>query len=83
LRVRLAAAATRGLASVVSSSDAVEALARMCDAQPEVLRALRSGTALASHPRIAERLRAAGFGRVVVCAPDAAAIVAALREGGG
>jgi uroporphyrinogen-III synthase len=83
LRARLAAAAPRGLASIVTSSDAVEALALMLGDQPEVLRALRAGAALASHPRIAERLRAAGFARVAVCAPDAGAIVAMLREGGG
>ena len=82
LRARLAAAAAGGLASVVSSSDAVDALADALGGQPAVLQALRAGPALASHPRIAERLRAAGFARVFVCAPDAQAIVASLREGG-
>jgi uroporphyrinogen-III synthase len=82
LRERLAAAATTGLASVISSSDAVDALANMLADQPEVLRALRAGNALASHPRIAERLRAAGFARVCVCAPESAAIVASLSEAG-
>jgi uroporphyrinogen-III synthase len=82
LRAGLAAAAAGGLASIVSSSDAVDALAGALDGQPEVLRALRAGRALASHPRIAERLRAAGFARVAVCAPDADAIIASLREGG-
>ena len=81
MRVRLAAAAGAGLASVISSSDAVDALAEMLAGQPEVLQALRAGAALASHPRIAERLRAAGFARVTVCAPDAQAIVGSLREG--
>ena len=80
MRVRLAAAAGAGLASVISSSDAVDALAEMLAGQPEVLQALRAGAALASHPRIAERLRAAGFARVTVCAPDAQAIVGSLRE---
>jgi uroporphyrinogen-III synthase len=82
LRERLAAAAAAGLASVISSSDAVDALADTLASQPEVLRALRAGNALASHPRIAERLRAAGFAKVSVCAPEAAAIVASLREAG-
>lgn len=81
LRARLAAAAGAGLASVISSSDAVDALAEMLAGQPEVLQALRAGAALASHPRIAERLRAAGFARVTVCAPDARVIVGSLREG--
>ena len=83
LRSRLAAAARGALASVVSSSDAVDALANMLADEPAVLQALRAGPALASHPRIAERLRAAGFTRVAVCAPAAGAIVASLREGGG
>jgi hypothetical protein len=51
--------------------------------EPAVLQALRAGPALASHPRIAERLRAAGFTRVAICAPAAGAIIASLREGGG
>jgi uroporphyrinogen-III synthase len=83
LRARLAAAAAAGgLASVISSSDAVDALADGLGGQPAVLQALRAGPALASHPRIAERLRAAGFARVALCAPDADAIIASLREGG-
>ena len=83
LRARLAAAAQAGLASVISSSDAVDALADMLGDQPGVLSALRAGPALASHPRIAERLRAAGFARAAVCALQPQAIVASLREAGG
>lgn len=83
LRARLAEAAVSGLASLISSSDAVEAVASLLAPQPEVLAALRAGPALATHPRIAERLRAAGFARVTVCAARADAIAAALREGGG
>jgi len=82
LRARLAAAVPRGLASVVSSSDAVASLTDALGGQPAVLQALRAGLALASHPRIAERLRSSGFARVVVCAPEAAAILASLREPG-
>lgn len=81
LREALAEAAATGLASVVSSSDAVAALAQMLGAQPEVWAALRAAPALAGHPRIAERLRAAGFAQVRVCALDEAAVRAALREG--
>jgi hypothetical protein len=83
VRARLDAAVVAGLASVISSSDAVDALVRMVDGQPPVLRALRSGPALASHPRIAEKLRAAGFGGAMLCVPEAAAVLAALRGGGG
>jgi len=83
LRGELAAAARSGIASVISSSDAVDALAAMLVSQAEVLRALRAGPALASHPRIAERLRGAGFARVTVCAAEVDAIVGSLREAAG
>jgi uroporphyrinogen-III synthase len=84
LRSRLAAlAAEGGLASVVTSSDAVTALTALVSSQPQVLSALREGPALASHPRIAARLREAGFARVVECLLDAAAIAAALRGSDG
>lgn len=82
LRARLEAAARDGLASVVSSSDAVAALAGMLADQPQVLRALKAGTAIATHPRIAGQLRAAGYEHVSICRPEAAAIVALLREAG-
>lgn len=81
LRAQLAAAARGELASIVSSSDAVAALARMLGAQPDVLQAVQRGAALAAHPRIAERLRSAGFARVTVCAAECTAILAVLREG--
>jgi len=81
LRAELTAAARDGLASVISSSDAVEALVAQLDAQPAVLRSLRAGTALATHPRIVERLHAAGFARPIECGIDTAAILAALRTG--
>lgn len=84
LRTKLSALAAEGrLVSVVSSSDAVTALADLFSSQPRVLSALREAPALASHPRIAARLREAGFTHVVECPLDAAAIAAALREGEG
>lgn len=84
LRSRLAAAAaTGGIASLISSSDAVDALLSMLAGAPAVLEALRAGPALATHPRIAARLRAAGFADVALCAPEAAAVRAALGEVGG
>lgn len=82
-RARLAAAAPEGLACVITSSDAVDALSDMVGRLPDVLAALRGGIALASHPRIAARLRAAGFTRVAECSPKSAAVLAALRRGGG
>ena len=36
--------------------------------------------ALASHPRIAQTARAAGFTEVQTCAPDLAAVVQALQS---
>jgi uroporphyrinogen-III synthase len=84
LRQRLSElAADRGMASIISSSDAVDSVGELFAAQPQVLAALRAGAALASHPRIAARLRDAGFRHVQVCAPEAGAIVAALRGAGG
>ncbi len=80
-RARLAAAAAGGLACVITSSDAVDALSDMLGGLPDVLAALRGGIALASHPRIAERLRAAGFTRVAECSPRSAAVLTALRGG--
>jgi uroporphyrinogen-III synthase len=62
------------LASVVTSSEAVAALVDAMRDAPAALAALRAGPALASHPRIAERLRAGGFVDVRLCAPNAAAI---------
>jgi uroporphyrinogen-III synthase len=41
---------------------------------------LRARAALATHARIAEAARAAGFGRVCVCGGDAANLEAALRQ---
>ncbi len=83
LRRRLDLLAAAGsLASVISSSDAVPSLATLLAAQPQVMAALHRGMALASHPRIAAKLRAAGFAQVKVCAPEAGAIVAALGDPG-
>ncbi|MFN7572223.1 MAG: uroporphyrinogen-III synthase [Betaproteobacteria bacterium] len=75
----LRAQAARGvIATVVTSSEAVAALMDAVRDAPAALAALRAGPALASHPRIAERLRVSGFGDVRLCAPNAAAIQAAV-----
>jgi uroporphyrinogen-III synthase len=66
------------IATVITSSAAVEALARQLDDLPAVLDAVRAGPALASHPRIAQRLHAAGFASVRVIALEPASIAAAL-----
>jgi uroporphyrinogen-III synthase len=41
---------------------------------------LAAHLALATHARIAESARDIGFGRVVLCTPDAASILQALRD---
>jgi hypothetical protein len=41
---------------------------------------LAAHRALATHVRIAESARDIGFGRVVLCTPDAASILQALRD---
>lgn len=40
----------------------------------------REATALATHPRIAQRARKAGFGRVLECRPSVEAVVACLQS---
>jgi uroporphyrinogen-III synthase len=42
--------------------------------------ALQRSTAVATHPRIAERALAAGFGRVLPCRPELAAVVACIQS---
>lgn len=61
-----------------SSSEAVDHLERLAAVEPGVA-AWTAAQAVATHPRIAERARAAGFGRVVEAAPTVDAIVAAVR----
>lgn len=80
-QARLALAATRSPAThrwLFSSSEAIDHLtgtllasASWCDA-----------TALATHPRIAERARQAGFGTVIQTRPTPQAVASALRSGG-
>lgn len=69
--------AGRAPAMLVTSSEAVDVLLRQID-RAGARDWLRAGLALATHARIAERLRAAGFARVALAAPRADAIVAAL-----
>lgn len=70
----------RAPAALVTSSEAVDVLvAQVGRIDAAALDWLRSGLALATHARIGERLRAAGFARVALVAPQADAIAAALR----
>jgi uroporphyrinogen-III synthase len=61
-----------------SSSEAIDHLtATLMPAQT-----WQASTALATHPRIAERARQAGFGQVLQTRPTPQAVVSALRSGG-
>jgi uroporphyrinogen-III synthase len=66
--------------TVFSSSEAVAALdeqVRTIDGGPAFL---RGGVALATHPRIAERLRAAGYLRIVETSADDDTVIAKLES---
>jgi uroporphyrinogen-III synthase len=71
------------VASVITSSEAVDTLMDHLRAWPGLLAAARMGPALASHPRIASRLREAGFADVRRVRPEAAAIAECLADDGG
>jgi uroporphyrinogen-III synthase len=58
-----------------SSSEAIDHLATLA---PQADR--RGAVAIATHPRIAARARAAGFGRVLECRPDVDAVVACIQS---
>lgn len=70
--------AGRRPAMLVTSSEAVDVLVRQLE-RAGALEWLHAGLALATHARIAERLRAAGFARVALAAARADAIVDALH----
>ena len=63
---------------LISSSEAIDALDRQLDAVVGAAQYLRSGRALATHPRIAEQLLAAGYTRVELAESDPEALFAQL-----
>jgi uroporphyrinogen-III synthase len=65
-------------AIVFGSSEAVAALDQQADAAAR--RWLRSGTAIATHPRIAQQLAADGYSRVIGATFDDEAIIAKLES---
>ena len=69
------AAAGDGSWWLLSSS---EALAHLASAAPGL--ALHTARALATHPRIAQAARAAGFGRVHECRPALDDVVASIES---
>jgi uroporphyrinogen-III synthase len=70
--------AGRAPAMLVTSSEAVDVLLGQID-RAGALHWLRAGLALATHARVGQRLRAAGFARVALVEPTADAIAAALE----
>lgn len=73
-------ASSRPVVTVFSSSEAVEALDRQVVAVEGAARWLRAGTALATHPRVGERLLAAGYTRVIEADADDDALLARLES---
>jgi len=66
--------------AVFTSSEAVDALDRQLSALDGAARWLRTGTALATHERIRDRLLDAGYTRVEMTAADDEAVVARLES---
>ena len=63
---------------LISSSEAINALDRQLDALAGAAQWLRRGRALATHPRIAEQLLAAGYTRVELAESGHEALLAQL-----
>jgi len=77
---RLAAAVRmqESLSILFTSSEAVSAFDHQVDGVPGAATWLRQGRALASHPRVAARLLAAGYTRVEVSTSDHESVLAQL-----
>jgi len=73
---RWAAEGASGAATWLFSSS--EAIANLCRLLPSV--AWQQARAIATHERIADAARAAGFGRVHVCRPSLPAVVASIES---
>jgi uroporphyrinogen-III synthase len=65
---------------IVSSSEAVGAIVDQVAAVAGASDWLRGGVAIATHERVAQRLRSAGFARVENCAPDDSALIGKLES---
>lgn len=70
----------RAPVTIVSSADAVGAVIEQVQAIEGAAAWLRDGRAIATHPRIAERLQAAGFGKVEVSAPGDPDVIGKLES---
>lgn len=82
-RLRRALDEPTGHLWLFSSSEAVDQLGPSAGVDAPALRArLAEATAIATHPRIAERLRAAGCATVRPCRPELSAVVACIQSPG-
>ena len=84
-RSRLLGWMSRGGApvTIVSSAEAVGAILEQVQRVAGATEWLQRGTAIATHPRVAQRLQAAGFANVETCAPDDSAVVGKLESSQG
>jgi len=66
--------------TIFSSAEAVGAILEQVQRVAGATEWLQSGTAIATHPRVAQRLQAAGFANVETCAPDDSAVIGKLES---
>ena len=66
--------------TIVSSAEAVGAVLEQVAAVDGAEAWLRGGAAIATHPRIGQRLEATGFSRVEVCSPEDSHVVEQLES---
>jgi uroporphyrinogen-III synthase len=66
--------------TVVSSAEAVGAILEQVRGVEGAAEWLQGGLAIATHPRVAQRLHAAGFANVEPCAPDDLAVIGKLES---
>lgn len=81
-RSRLRAWMQRGAAPtiVVSSAEAVGAILEQVSGIEGAAEWLRAGRAIATHPRVARRLQAAGFRNIAIADPDDSAVIDKLES---
>ncbi len=66
--------------TIVSSAEAVGAILEQVERVEGAAEWLRRGLAIATHPRVAQRLHAAGFANVEAAASDDSAVIGKLES---
>jgi uroporphyrinogen-III synthase len=81
-RIRLQGWIARGVTpiTIVSSAEAVGAILEQVRRVEGAVEWLQRGTAIATHPRVAQRLHMAGFAHVDTCSPDDSAVIGKLES---